>query len=228
MGKRLAVFVEGQTEQIFMERMLVEVAGSRNIALDVRRLRGSGEARSVELSTSATSYYALICDCGADNRVVSDLLENYEGLTREGYSMVLGLRDVAPAKDSEIPGIRALQSALLPNGTVPVHLVLAVRETEAWFIVEDRHYSAIHPELNAALILEHVGIDTATIAAESIEFPAKTLHEIYRLKGRAYQKRRTQVEQTVTALDFKRLHLELSGRVSALRELFGHVNKFFE
>jgi hypothetical protein len=228
MGKRLAVFVEGQTEQIFMEKVLVEVAGSRNIALDVRRIRGSGEARSIELSTSAASYYALICDCGADNRVVSDLRENYEGLTREGYSMVLGLRDVHPAKDSEIPVTRALLSKLLPNGSIPVHLVLAVRETEAWFIVEDRHYSAIHPELNAALILEHVGIDTSTIAAESIESPATTLHRIYQLKGQAYRKRRAQVEQTVNALDFGRLHLQLSARVSALRELFGYVNKFFE
>lgn len=230
MDKRLAVFVEGQTEQIFMQKMLVEVAGRHNITVNVVQARGSGISRAVTLqgqSASNTPYYALICDCGADNSVASDMRDNYEGLVNAGYHLVLGLRDVHPEPDAKIPQIRTAISKILPQGSVPAHLVLAIREIEAWFIVEDSHYPAIHPDLNAAFIKQQLGLDTATAAAESIACPADTLHAAYQLKGRAYKKDRVRVERTVNALDYARLDLDLSQRVPALGELCAHVNGFF-
>jgi hypothetical protein len=230
MVKRLAVFVEGQTEQIFMQKMLLEVAGRHNITISVVQARGSGSSRAVTLqgqSASRTPYYALICDCGADNSVASDMRDNYPGLVAAGYRLVLGLRDVHPEPDAKIPLIQSAVSKILPKGEVPAHLVLAIREIEAWFIVEDGHYPAIHPDLNAALIKQHLGLDTATVLAESIAFPAETLHAAYQLKGRAYKKDRTRVERTVDALDYARLDMDLSKRVPALGELCGHINGFF-
>ncbi|MFN0136638.1 MAG: hypothetical protein ACKVS9_11040 [Phycisphaerae bacterium] len=229
MAKRLAVFVEGQTEQIFMQRMLVEVAGRHKITIDVVQARGSGPPRAVTLqghSASNTPYYALICDCGADNRVASDMRDNYDGLVAAGYCLVLGLRDIHPEPDNKIPLIRTAVSRVLPNGVVPARLVLAIREIEAWFIVEDGHYPAIHPELSAALIKQQLGLDTATVSAESIACPADTLHAAYQLKGRAYRKNRDCVERTVHALDYARLYVDLSQRVPALGELCAHVNGF--
>lgn len=67
MAKRLAVFVEGQTEQLFIQKMLVEVAGRHNITVDVVQARGRGPVRSITVqghSNSNTRYYALVCDCG--------------------------------------------------------------------------------------------------------------------------------------------------------------------
>jgi hypothetical protein len=230
MAKRLAVFVEGQTEQLFMQKMLIEVAGRHNITINVVQARGRGQSRAVTLegqSSSSTPYYALICDCGTDNRVASDILENYAGLVTAGYHLVLGLRDIHPAPDAEIPLIRNAVSRILPKGVVPAHLVLVIREIEAWFIVEDRHYPTIHQELNADLIRQKLDLNTATVDAESIPCPAATLHAAYQLKGRAYRKDRARVERTVDALDYARLDMELSRRVPALGELCGHVNRFF-
>jgi len=230
MVKRLAVFVEGQTEQIFMLKMLVAVAGNHKVTVDVIQARGSGTSRAVTLqgqSATNTPYYALICDCGADSSVASDIRDNYEGLVTAGYHLVLGLRDVYPVPNDKIPDIRTSIARIMPKGAIPVHLVLAVREIEAWFIVEDEHYPAIHPELTAALINEKLTFDTATVVAEDIDAPAQTLHDAYQLKGRAYHKSRTHVQRTVNALNYSRLDTELSIRVAALGELCGHVNKFF-
>lgn len=230
MVKRLAIFVEGQTEQIFMQKMLVEVAGRHNITIDVVHARGTGSARAITLqstSGSSTPYYALICDCGADNRVLSDMRDNYAGLVSAGYHLVLGLRDIHPEPDTNIPQIRQAIAQVMPQGVVPAHLVLAIREIEAWFIVEDGHYPEIHHDLNAALIKQHLGLDTATVIAESIAAPAETLHAAYQLKGCAYKKDRARVQRTVDALDYARLDMDLSTRVPALGELCGHVNRFF-
>lgn len=230
MTKRLAIFVEGQTEQIFMQKLLVEVAGRHKITIDIVQARGSGPSRTITLegySASSTPYYALICDCGADNSVASDMRDNYERMVQAGYQLVLGLRDVYPEPDSKIPLIRAATSKILPKGAVPSHLILAIREIEAWFFVEDNHYPAIHPDLNSELIMNHLGINTATVDAEKIKCPAESLHSAYQLKGRAYKKDRTRVERTVNSLDYARIDMELSRRIPALGELCMHVNDFF-
>ena len=230
MAKRLAVFVEGMTEQLFIQKLLIEVAGRQNISIDLVEARGKGAARMVTLrghSVSNTVYYALVCDCGADNSVASDIGDNYAGLCNQGYELVLGLRDVHPEPDAKIPAIRSAIAKIMPTGTVLAHLVLAVREIEAWFLVEDGHYPAIHPNLNAALILEKLGLDTASVAAESIATPADTLNLAYQLQGRAYKKSKKHVQRTVEALDYARLNTELSARVAALGELYKHVTSFF-
>ena len=43
--KRLAVFVEGQTEQLFAERLIREIAGQANIRFELRSIRGGTNAR---------------------------------------------------------------------------------------------------------------------------------------------------------------------------------------
>ena len=38
--KRIAFFVEGQTEQLFINKLLIEIAGHKNIAINLFQLRG--------------------------------------------------------------------------------------------------------------------------------------------------------------------------------------------
>jgi len=229
MAKRIAVFVEGMTEQVFVQKLLIEMAGRQRITIHTTEARGNRSSRAIVLqgySEARTQYYALICDCGADNAVASDIIDNYNGLLRQGYDLVLGLRDVHPARSHQIPEIRNAISKVLPRGKVPVHVVLAIREIEAWFIVEDRHYPSIHAELSEELIRAELGLDTATVDAESIQCPAETLHAIYQLRGRGYRKSKRHVERTVNALDYERLDVELSNRIPSLGELCRRIGDF--
>ena len=38
--KKIAFFVEGQTEQVFINKLLEEIAGRKNISINIFQLRG--------------------------------------------------------------------------------------------------------------------------------------------------------------------------------------------
>jgi hypothetical protein len=228
MAKRIAIFVEGQTEQIFIEKLLSEIAGHHKITIGSVEIRGQLRILSLQGGPYVeTPYYALVCDCGADNSVVSDMNDNYESLVKAGYSLILGLRDVHPIDNADLPDLRAAILAATPRGSVPSHVILAIREIEAWFFVEDLHYPSIHPNLTSELIKTNLGIDPATVPAESIAHPSAILHDAYQLQGRAYHKSKRHVQRTVNALDYARLNFELATRIASLGELCYQVNGFF-
>ena len=77
--KKLAVFVEGQTEQLFIEKLLEEAAGKNNISIEKRQALGGQSAKRklklIEASKrdSDHKYFAQIIDCGSDENVKSDI-----------------------------------------------------------------------------------------------------------------------------------------------------------
>ena len=98
--KKLALFVEGQTEQIFVEQLLQYIAGDHGINIEKRRgFGGRDQGRSfITLSSpdGEAPFYILLVDSSNDGRVLSDIREEYEGLARQGYDKIIGLRDIYP------------------------------------------------------------------------------------------------------------------------------------
>ena len=101
---RLAIFVEGLTEQEFVAKLVVEIAGAKNVRVEKRKASGGGgtsKRKHVRVEavsdTSGEVFYVLIVDCGADNRVKSDVRDNYEGLAAMGYKGIVAVRDVYPS-----------------------------------------------------------------------------------------------------------------------------------
>ena len=113
--KKLAIFVEGQTEQIFVEALCSEVIGTKHLKLEVYGASGGGQAgpRTIQLlrafgNTPEAQYFVMIVDCGCDNRVRSDIADRYDGLVAAGYAAVIGIRDVYPdVSFNDIPKLRA-------------------------------------------------------------------------------------------------------------------------
>ena len=106
---KLAVFVEGQTEQLFVEKLLQAIAGEKSITIEKRKAAGGGASakrhcRFVEVSAARgdEQYYAMIVDCGTDSKVKSDIRERYERLTDSGFSTIIGIRDVYPIEREQI------------------------------------------------------------------------------------------------------------------------------
>ena len=97
---KIAIFVEGHTELIFMDRLVQEFASE--VGLAVEHAQGSGgskRARRWKMYKQVTpgpqhQYYVLIVNCTGDSKVNSDILDRYDGLVRAGYSFIIGLRDV--------------------------------------------------------------------------------------------------------------------------------------
>lgn len=60
--KKLAIFVEGKTEQIFVEKLLREIAGQLNISIEIQSQERSKFAKLImkDPITATTKFYVLI------------------------------------------------------------------------------------------------------------------------------------------------------------------------
>lgn len=231
--KKLAVFVEGQTEQVFVEELLLNIAGRKNLIVDLVEARGGKKSRRklIELSkgspNASRAYFALICNCRTDNRVASDIADNYQGLVSQGYDAIIGLRDVYPhVTREEIP--RLAKGLYYKIKTKPLRplFVLAVMETEAWFLAEHTHFQRIDPRLTLTRISSEMGFDPSTDDVEQRDCPSQDLQDIYRLVGLGYSKSRDQVERTVEKLDYAILYVEVSKRIGWFGKLTAAIDAF--
>lgn len=231
MIRRLAFFVEGKSEMLFIERLATEVAGAHNVVIEQTRVRGGVNVpRSVETIQAAREvanerFYILIVDCGGDGLVKSRIIEEHQKLTDKGYEKIIGIRDVRP--DFSRQEVELLKRGLMTGfntNLAPVAFILSVMEIEAWFLAEFNHYRAIHSDITVEAITARLGFDPVSGDPSERDNPAEDLDATYKLAGRAYKK--NNVERTVNALDFNYIYCEMKDRIPELRELTEHLDSF--
>jgi hypothetical protein len=153
--KKIAIFVEGQTEQIFISQLVKYLSVNQNISVSILKIQGKqGERRVTQIKAYSTDlaveYYFLIYDCGGDNQVKGDIVDNLISLQEENFSFVIGLRDLYP--ETNIIKLRHFLQFDLQKNSIPTHIILAVQEVEAWFIAEETHYEKISPKLTIEIV----------------------------------------------------------------------------
>ena len=229
---KLAIFVEGQTELLFVERFVKEIAGRHNVTVETCEARGGGksESRKVTILRAADAggekYYVLIRDSGNHEKVASDIRDNDDTLVREGHSCVLALRDVHPLPRERIPAMRDAMEKVFRRCKIPVRVILSVMEIEAWFIGEYSHFARIDERITLENASRVIGKDVETVDVESIDKPAATLTEIYALGRRPYSKRKGPMLGTIEALDLAEMYLALPDRIPALKTFCDHIDEF--
>ncbi len=235
---KIAIFVEGQTEELFAERLLLVMAGDSNIQIEKREARGGvsfkRRMRLVEVcgSISGHQFYAMIVNCGADERVGTDIHERYDGLVKTGFGWIVGMRDlyrgdVLPhVLRAKLPDVKMEFQKYLKTKPVQVQFVLAVMEVEAWFLAECTHFARISPALTIPHIKAAVGFDPCTDDMELRDHPSEDLDKIYRLAALPYDKKRGTVQLMIEALDFAEICLVLVNKFDSLRLLIRTVDEF--
>lgn len=238
--KKLAIFVEGQTEQIFVEQLLNYVAASNGVCIEKRRGFGGRDngRRFITLSApeAKAPYYILLVDSSNDGRVLTDIREEYEGLSRQGYDKIIGLRDIYPQSYKDFRKLRRFAKNLVPKGKIKTEVCFAVLEVETWFVAEYKHFKKIHPRLTPRFIKERTGIDPScedielTLNPEKDEnysSPAADLNRIYNLVKRSYNKKKQQVLNVMKVLDMKEIVNEVPKRVHSLGFFLRQLEDFF-
>jgi hypothetical protein len=228
--KKIAIFVEGQTELIFMQKLIKEIIGNAKLAFSIRESSGSQDTRRMlEIASPAMGesavYYFMICNCHSDRTVKSDILRQMPTLRKEAYTLVLGIRDVFP-----VPDIQMLRNNIkngLPND-IPTHIILAVQEVEAWFIAEETHYEKISSKLTIETVNAMCNIDIKNDTTEKIPHPAETLKQIYMQGGTTYDKSKKKVERMVECLDYENLYINIRKRNDSFNELLSEIESVFE
>lgn len=230
--KKLAVFVEGQTEQIFVERLLLEIAGKKNIHIDRYEATGrQGKRRFIRLEatnqSSGAKYYAQVIDSRGESNVKSDVRDRYQGLVSADFKFIIAIRDVLPSFTyAEISKLRKGLMMYVPTVPVSPLFVLGVMEIEAWFVSEHTHFERIHSELNPQLIMDKLGFDPRVDDIQLRLQPARDLNAIYDLVGLSYKKSRAMVGTTVNALSYEHCYLDLPNRLPDVKALVGAIDAF--
>ena len=233
--KRLAIFVEGLTEQILVRNMLEKVMDRKEVAIQTVKLTG-GHSRRITFTvmraakvTRQTGYYVLIYDCGGETNVKGYLMTQRESLVNKGYDYILGLRDVFPNFTRE--EIQKLQHGLnmyLSQKAARTEIFLAVMETEAWFLGEHTHFRKVDPRLTPEYIEEKLGFNPRTENMESREAPAHDLKMAYRLAGHDYTKKRNRLNHMVKLLNFRYFTTSLAHKMESLGAFVDCLEEFFE
>lgn len=230
--KKLAIFVEGQTEQIFINRFLKEFIKSSSLAIESVEASGGKKCPrfttviASDIATSDTKYQVLIFNSCTDNRVISDIRERYNDLKEKGYSHFIGLRDLYPdylysEKDEALE-----ESQFVVGDFENTTIIYATMEIETWFIAELNHYEAIDTNLTLRKIKDELLLDLEKITniERFIADPAKKLNQIYQLVDLDYTKNSN---ITIDSLNYENLYLNTTEKVPSLKELVIELDEFF-
>lgn len=233
--KKIALFVEGQTEQIFVERLIREMLGHERVSIISKRSHGGTNVPKMELVrkasfTSKATMQVLIYDCGSDNRVKSEIVENVPNLMAAGYSHIIGLRDLYPLSVEELPrleaGLKFIPSSIYKKYKNPFNIIVVVQEVETWFLAETHHLQKVDRRLTGPFINKKLGFNPYAIDPLERKHPSKDLNDIYQLVGRSYTKKYWQVHRLVNRLDFDNIFRYLRYNISSLNELIHILERF--
>lgn len=233
--KKLAIFVEGYTESIFIERLLKEFFDENSIAISINDLSGGKRCPriatvvSIEPTTANTRFKILIYNSCTDNRVLSDLKDRYIGLKANGYTQFIGIRDLYPdyTFEEKNDAINDNKGILARESIENTIFIFATMEVETWFIAETEHYQKIHSYLTLENIKQQcIDLESINNFEKDIDEPANKLNEIYQLVNFAYKKTNRQVSRTVESLDYENLYLNVKEEIPSLNKLFDTLEKF--
>lgn len=227
---RLAVFVEGYTEVVFVKKLIEEIADDNNVQIEHWQVRGgSNTRRAMQLKArqpnTGQRYFVLIMDCGGDVLVKDRIREEHENLNNKGYSKIIGIRDVRPTFDySEIPILEANLPKYIKTSLIPVEFVLAIMETEAWFLAEASHFSKVNPAITVDRIKNDLGFDPENDDMEQRSNPADDLNDCYAIGGEQYDKQK--IENTINKLDFTIMYEQFGTKFKYFDRLLNSINTF--
>ncbi len=231
--KKVAFFVEGLTERIFLEKLFAAVFASRHLAIEVKKIKGGTRipititAITTPNLTDQIKYYILIYDCGGDSNVRSYIEEQRASLINNGYEKILGLRDVYPIDRADIHKLLYGLNFKLQQKPIPVVFILAIMELEAWFIAEHTHFIKINSGLTVDIIRHTLGFDPSIDNMELKNQPAVDLNNCYNIVGDNYSKNEASLERTTSAIDYGEIYFNTRTRVNSLNLLLNEIESFF-
>jgi hypothetical protein len=199
--KKVAFFVEGQTEAVFIYNLLLNWFSCPHLKITWQR-RVSWRTEELEAFDGGDAiYHFLILDCGGDEGVKSAILDRMPDLLGAGYSEIIGVRDLYPLELNELQRLKEGLAADLPNAP-PIEFIVVCREIETWFIRERKHFLKLSDKLTTQAILDATGFHLENGDPLDIPHPAAFLHTVFQICGRKYRKREHEIRAIVESLDY--------------------------
>ncbi|MCK4799045.1 MAG: DUF4276 family protein [Spirochaetes bacterium] len=208
--KKIAIFVEGQTERIFVEKLINEYLTYDDYDLESIKMLGDSTTTITKRKKidNNIKYYFLIFDVVGDGRILSQIIERSEKLINENqYSKIIGLRDFFPHKIIDKEKVFSSIKKLIQQTSFSeyIKIIFAIMEIEAWFLAEYTLFQRIDSVLTVQYIKEKLKIDLIKVNPENIKHPSGTINKIYQLINKKYKKREKQSYQICYKIDYAKL-----------------------
>lgn len=231
---KIAIFVEGQSEQIFIRNILFHLVESSALSFDCMKIHGGIDIEApYTYHAPDPSLYFLIINVENDTRVLSAIKEREEKLFRTGFKTIIGLRDMysreyrkrAEGSISNEINLQFIEShnSVIQSMSSPkqISFHFAIMEVETWWIGMQTLLEKIHEDLNSKFIQESLGFSLDDINPEDYFFhPATTLKNILELVGLTYDKKRSDVESITTQITEEDIEdLLATGKCSSFKSL---------
>lgn len=201
--RKIAVFVEGQAELIFVSDFLLkwynydsEEIGFQCITPQGTKLFHGGYT---EYGSLESTHYYIIRNIGNDESVISRMKEDAENLVSKGYDIILGLRDMY-SKDynskvktlpkrvdpilnqSYIDGAKSILAAHPKASILKIHY--AIMEVEAWFLGMPQSLLGLNKVFSQTFIKQNsTKIDLDLDPETTIFHPAEAIADLGRQAG---------------------------------------------
>jgi hypothetical protein len=194
--KKIAIFVEGQTELIFVREYLLKAYNYQDISIECYNLFTEDKLHDTEYPfqvPDATLFFQLI-NVGNDNAVLSRILQREQHLWNADFYRIIGLRDMYSKQyrelttiqgqidkqlNNEIKEITALTITQKAKQAQNISFCFAIMETESWILGFHDCFEKINPRLTTSYIKEKLGFDLAVLDPEASFFTLPKLLWIF-------------------------------------------------
>jgi len=220
---KVAIFVEGLTEKKFEKKLIAQ--RYVHLPYQIKEIRFRTWEQYVALqalkdSPSLTCGF-LIIEVPSYDKLFSYVVESADGMVhKQGFNLLLGLRDLHPSKRNDKPIIIGMNNRILAGKPErdKIALILAVMETEAWFLCDAHLFERIDHSLTPSYIQSQLNLDLVNDDPEiAYDAPSGTLDSILRLVNLRYRKHEAEVDSVVNNIDY-----------SYLCSCFTRVDSFFK
>ena len=224
---KIAFFVEGLTEQIFVEKLLYNICGYIGIEPKPMNIR-EGLNIYRDKPKPDTDYYFLIYDARNDEKAITEAVDKAPFLLKTAdYKRIIIIRDLYSKsgktkirREHKNKVIEKFQNIREKFGYTEeqVSLVLSIMEIEAWFIADHNVFEKISYILTPEYIKENSGIDLIENDPEiAYEHPTNEIKKIYKLVEKQYGKHERQICEITDNLDYD--YLDKSNKIASFHRL---------
>lgn len=233
-NRKLAVFVEGQTELVFVREFLKQWYGYdvNVVGFDCYNLLAKEFCDAeYKYGSEDSENYFMIVNVGNDKSVLSSIIGRLKFLRNKGFQLVVGLRDMYSSqyiKDAHkheivdevsrqhVESVKKILSDLEDGVFVDFHF--AIMEVEAWFMGMDGFVERLDERLTRDFVCQNLNISLDDDPEKTLFHPAAELGKIYALVGKQYDKHKSDISSIMSLLtndDF--LSLINSGKCSTFK-----------
>ena len=213
--RKVAVFTEGQTEQIFIRHLVGMRFGWDKISIRCVKLgRNQHTLAGLNYDNPHADVLFQIIDVGNDEFVLSAIKEREERLLKSGFNKILGLRDMYSENyrkraDRKIVPAVIKQFIEVAKSTIQkmsspdkIFFHFAIMEVEAWFLAMWKVFERLYTMLTVNYIAEklHFRLDKVDPQLLFVN-PSREVEQIFELVGRKYGKTRGDIEAICSKIE---------------------------